>query len=267
VLVSAVPLIRAGVKPIHIAVYRIFHGVTLSLFVSLFQALVVLALGGTFERSFGAYWMWSWMATLCFAVIIAFLGMAFGQIGQLLGIIFLILMISTSGGLNAFILAPDFFQLGYALPMQNAVMGSRTIIFGSYDRIGQNSGVILAWLFTFLVAAFITANLKMSRPPTKKQGFIAEIFALAGATFGFVDYYSSIPKKRAGKINQMRRRMSNKFAAKLHRKKSGEFSSEENEGDGMDVNNGAESDGERDTEGEDEEEMNIVEDEHPDKSD
>ena len=51
-------------------------------------------------------------------------------------------------------LMPAFFQVGYGLPFYNAVCGLRTILFGSYDRLGRNVGVLFAWLgFAWALAA------------------------------------------------------------------------------------------------------------------
>lgn len=50
ILVSAIPLIKAGVRPIHVAAYRVFHAAGLLLLVSFFLSIIVLAFGGTFVK-------------------------------------------------------------------------------------------------------------------------------------------------------------------------------------------------------------------------
>ena len=37
------------------------------------------------------------------------------------------------------------FQVGLGLPLNSAVQGSRTIVFGSYDVLGRCIGVLVAW--------------------------------------------------------------------------------------------------------------------------
>ena len=45
-----------------------------------------------------------------------------------------------------------FFRVGMGLPFANSLQGSRTIIFGSFNQLGRNIGVIFAWLaFTWLL--------------------------------------------------------------------------------------------------------------------
>ena len=39
-----------------------------------------------------------------------------------------------------------FFRIGYGLPFYNAVAGLRTILFGSWDNLGRNVGVLLGWI-------------------------------------------------------------------------------------------------------------------------
>ena len=59
--------------------------------------------------------------------------------------LFLILNLVSSTSTTPQELMPPFFQVGYALPFYNAVCGLRTILFGSYDRLGRNVGVLFAW--------------------------------------------------------------------------------------------------------------------------
>lgn len=37
-------------------------------------------------------------------------------------------------------------QIGYGLPMHQGAAGSRYILFGSFDKLGRNIGILFAWL-------------------------------------------------------------------------------------------------------------------------
>ena len=62
-----------------------------------------------------------------------------------------------SGGIQPFELMHPFYKIGYGLPMAHGAMGARTIVLGSYNRLGMNIGVLFAWIgfWTLLALLYI----------------------------------------------------------------------------------------------------------------
>ena len=91
------------------------------------------------------------------------------KVGNLVHLVFLILNLVSSGSITAMELEPPFFQIGMGLPFYNAVSGTRTILFGSYDHLGRNVGVLFAWVgLTFALATtrLLRLHLKSKQQPT-----------------------------------------------------------------------------------------------------
>jgi len=56
ILLSSVPLVKAGIRPVWTAAYRVCFGASISLLISLVLSLVLLALGGTFDMGTSSFY-------------------------------------------------------------------------------------------------------------------------------------------------------------------------------------------------------------------
>jgi ABC-type uncharacterized transport system permease subunit len=98
-------------------------------------------------RQFFALWAFIWLSMFTFGMIITALMRNLGPArGNVVHTAFLILNLVSSAAVTPTELMPPFFRIGLGLPFFNAVQGTRTILFGSYDRLGRNVGVLIAWI-------------------------------------------------------------------------------------------------------------------------
>lgn len=59
----------------------------------------------------------------------------------------IVLQLCSSGALLPFDAMPDFFRIGYGLPLQSAIAGAKAIVLGSLEEdISEDVGILWAWL-------------------------------------------------------------------------------------------------------------------------
>ena len=143
-----------GVRRDEQVLFRIVFEVLTTGVLALWPPVVLAGLGapsagdqaGISVRQFFAWWAWVWLCLITFGSCITFLLRNFGEaVGNLMHTSFLILNLVSGTGVTPSELMHPFFRIGLGLPYCQAVQGSRTIIFGSYDRIGRNAGILIAW--------------------------------------------------------------------------------------------------------------------------
>ncbi len=150
---------RAGIRRDHQLAARILHEAVCAGCLAFWPPVVLQCLGaGLPARTFFALWAYDWLCMYTFGCVIAALFRTLGPaLGGLVHLLFLILNLISSGAISPQELMPPFFRIGLGLPFGNAVAGSRTIVFGSYDHIGRNVGVLFAWIgLIWLMAARAT---------------------------------------------------------------------------------------------------------------
>ena len=163
------PWEKAGIHPAWIVFARVLHEVAVSLCLSFWPPCVNQWLGDKLHGDkFFAFWAYVWLSMLTFGMCItalmrcaclpaptvsllltvppSALRLLGPKIGSLVHLVFLILNLVSSGSITAMELEPPFFQIGMGLPFYNAVAGTRTILFGSYNHLGRNVGVLFAWV-------------------------------------------------------------------------------------------------------------------------
>lgn len=146
----------AGILRQHQIGSRLAHEAVVSLALSFCPPAVLQCLGaGMNGATFFSYWSYCWLSMFVFGLLVTALFRNFGgATGRLMHLVFLILNLVSSGSITPVELMPPFFRVAYALPFYNAVAGTRTILFGSYDNLGRNCGVLFAWVgFVFATAA------------------------------------------------------------------------------------------------------------------
>ena len=147
---------RAGIRRDHQVAARLLHEAVCAGCLSFWPPVVLECLGaGLTARTFFALWAFYWLCMYTFGLVITALFRTLGPaLGGLAHLLFLILNLISSGAISPVDLMPSFYRIGFGLPFHNAVAGSRTIMFGSYDHIGRNVGVLFAWIgLTLLMAA------------------------------------------------------------------------------------------------------------------
>jgi hypothetical protein len=154
---------RAGIRRDHQVAARLTHEVLAAGCLSFWPPIVLQCLGADMPaRTFFALWAFYWLCMCTFGLVITAIFRTLGPaLGGLAHLLFLILNLISSGAISPVELMPPFFRIGLGLPFHNAVAGSRTILFGSYDHIGRNVGVLLAWVgLTLLMAARKTLHMR-----------------------------------------------------------------------------------------------------------
>ena len=152
-------------------------------------------------RAFGApidathcfrMWGFVWLAMITFgAIILALyrtLGAAGGAGAQGL---FMLLNFIIGPGLAPLELLYPPFVLGDALPLQSAMLGARTILFGSYDVLARSIGILCGWAaLSLLVLAWHAraqrrklhaAAAAAAASPSSKEGHVPAAAEEAGA--------------------------------------------------------------------------------------
>lgn len=151
---AQIQLLLVGKVPFYqYMLYRPIFNMLTILMLSLAFSLVSLAFQQDFSGHFGhrgfvIYWMINFMAMWALGgasenivgVIIAFFPPAMG-----FWLIFWVI-INAATGLYPLELCPGVYDIGRALPVHNAQMAIRTVLFGTRNRLGYNFGVLTAWV-------------------------------------------------------------------------------------------------------------------------
>ena len=151
----------AGVLRTHQIAARLVHEAVVALALSFCPPAVLQCLGaGMHASTFFAFWAYAWLCMYVFGLFVTAVFRNFGgATGGLMHLVFLILNLVSSGSITPLELMPPFFRVAYGLPFYNAVAGTRTILFGSYDNLGRNVGVMFAWVaFIYGTAANAAAR-------------------------------------------------------------------------------------------------------------
>jgi uncharacterized phage infection (PIP) family protein YhgE len=154
----------AGVLRTHQIAARLVHEAVVALALSFCPPAVLQCLGaGMHASTFFAFWAYAWLCMYVFGLFVTAVFRNFGgATGGLMHLVFLILNLVSSGSITPLELMPSFFRVAYGLPFYNAVAGTRTILFGSYDHLGRNVGVMFAWV-AFIYATAANAAVRETR--------------------------------------------------------------------------------------------------------
>lgn len=124
-------------------------------FISWFFALVSLAYKVPFDRNFGhvgffIYWCLGYCGMLSLGLAVeAVITVLTPQFIAFFLILWIIVNVSVS--LLAIETMPSFYRYGYAAPFYNISNGVRTIVFRTKNQLGQNFGVLFAWIAISLI--------------------------------------------------------------------------------------------------------------------
>jgi hypothetical protein len=154
--------LEGRILPSQMIALRVGMGMLYSGLLSLILSLLILAFGSQFEKGFGVFWLFNWLVMCSFASFFAFVAVTLGPAGSALSSLFLSLNMTSSGALVNSDVMPKLLKFGMGLPMFHAVKGSKTIYYGSYNKLYMNIPVIIAWAVIFLVLAIISAWLKFA---------------------------------------------------------------------------------------------------------
>ena len=84
--------------------------------------------------------------------------------------LFLILNLTSSTGVAPYEFMGLFFKIGLGLPMHQGAVGSRHILFGSYNKLPRNIGILFAWLgFFFICMGLLVKKIKKEVAAAKRM--------------------------------------------------------------------------------------------------
>jgi ABC-type polysaccharide/polyol phosphate export permease len=153
---------------IDLLVYRVLNGFFQGFIISLIYSLIVLWFFGIHSGSiFMRYWMFNWLASLVFGLIIAIITVNFGILGNFFLTIFVILMLGTATIQITLELSPSFYRCGYGLPLYHILNGSRHLLFNSYSDFGLDVGILLIYFGVLWILTIITSAFWMKRQEKK----------------------------------------------------------------------------------------------------
>ncbi|KAJ5564042.1 hypothetical protein N7513_000284 [Penicillium frequentans] len=167
------------VKPSHLLLWRLMSNFVAYFVLSFFYSLVPLAFGIPFSNSRGletnvvingnaygkgsfvVYWMLNWVGMTALGLPSENMAMIMGAPWSALWLTFWVIS-NVCTGFNPLDLAPGFYKWGYIWPLHRSkfsrtghvhdcitydvVEASRTILFGTYSRIGVDFGVLFGWV-------------------------------------------------------------------------------------------------------------------------
>jgi hypothetical protein len=153
----------------HLILWRYVSTITSYFFLSLCYSLVSLAFQIPFSRTppdgatswpdddvannanyagratFLIYWMLNWLGMTALGLACENIAMLIGHPWTALWLVFWVIT-NVSTGFYALELAPRFFKWGYAWPLRQIVYASRTLLFGTRDRLALNFGILSVWV-------------------------------------------------------------------------------------------------------------------------
>ena len=127
---------------------------------------VIPALGGSGLSVYGysRLFVWLWYSAFCFSLTVGGLMALVGpEIFQLFATLWLILQLTSCGGIVDQVLQPGFYQIGRAFPLFYVVQGNRTILFGSYYRIEKDALVLFGWAVGSLIIIALLATRRIDK--------------------------------------------------------------------------------------------------------
>lgn len=97
------------------------------------------------HATFVVYWMINFVGMSALGLACENMAMLLGTPWTALWLIFWVIT-NVATGFYSLELAPAFYRWGYAWPLRQIVMASRTLLFGTLDQLGLNFGILVAWV-------------------------------------------------------------------------------------------------------------------------
>lgn len=145
----------AGIRREHALYAQIAQEVVLAAVLAIWPPVVVHGIGSRLSASQAvSWWLLCWLALLSFGQVITWIyrNLSPSLSSMAYSAVFVINLVSSTS-VVAQEQMPSFFRIGLGLPYANAVQASRTILFGSYNKLGTNIGVLWAWIVLVWLSA------------------------------------------------------------------------------------------------------------------
>lgn len=91
------------------------------------------------------YWMLNFFGMTALGLACENVAMVIGAPWSALWLVFWVIT-NVATGFYALELAPGFYRWGYVWPLRQIVYGSRTLLFGTHNRLGYNFGILVLWI-------------------------------------------------------------------------------------------------------------------------
>ena len=138
--------------------------------INIIQAVLVMsvvpALGGAGVTvyGYGHLFVWLWYSAFCMSLTVGgLLALVGPEVFQLFATLWLILQLTSCGGIIDQVLQPSFYRIGLAFPLYYVVQGNRTILFGSYYHITQDALVLFGSAVGSLLIISVLATRRIDR--------------------------------------------------------------------------------------------------------
>jgi len=109
------------------------------------------------------YWMFNWLASLVFGIIISLFTVNLGRLGNSILIIFVMLMLAGATIQISLELSPPFYHYGYGLPLYHIINGGRHLLFNSHSRFALDVGVLLIYFGVLWILGIVTSLLQLRK--------------------------------------------------------------------------------------------------------
>jgi hypothetical protein len=150
---------KAGIRRDHQFISHVICLLCMTSVLALWPPAILRFFGASLDAArYFRMWGFIWLGMITFGTIILAL---YGMLGAAGGAgahgLFMLLNFIVGPGLAPLELLYPPFVLGEALPLQNAMMGTRTILFGSYDILARCAGVLCGWIcLSLLVLVYLS---------------------------------------------------------------------------------------------------------------
>lgn len=119
-------------------------------------------------------WALAVLASMAFLAINQALVALLGTVGRFIGLLLIVLQLSSAGGTYPVATAPSFFQgLNTVLPLPYAVTAFRDLIAGGTVSLGRGTLLTLAWTVAALLVTTLVAKRAMDRPKVLDKPLLA----------------------------------------------------------------------------------------------
>ncbi len=145
-------LTAVNVPKYKIVLGKLFLPIVVGIFQTLLLILAIVSGLGLSVKNLPIFILFCMAASLCFITIMQFLSFMLGKIGELVGVLLMLIQLTSSSGTFPVQSAPRIFQiLNPLVPMNYAIKGMRLLILGGSKLIILRQGLVLVVMTLFFV--------------------------------------------------------------------------------------------------------------------
>ncbi|KAI8805687.1 hypothetical protein BJ742DRAFT_819671 [Cladochytrium replicatum] len=163
------PEVVGTYDPFPLIFLRIRLGLPFALLLSLFSTVLMTIFGVNWSSgsNFASTWFLQALTVLTYVSIFTVL-ISIPKLGlplPIMVVLIILVIFNVVSGVATVDLASPFYKFAYGFPAYNTGAAIRTFVFGSYNRLGVNTGIIASWLafFSLIALALVFSGIERRR--------------------------------------------------------------------------------------------------------